>query len=239
MKRNNLTIEQIKNAFDMLDVCELVDVFNAYQKKTSENPFLIRENTPEELNNFFLSETPADIVARVTSGFYKQDGDYFTLRNDGTLITWSDDDIRGTVFDYAGISKYILNTGDTFNNDYLSEVVNVDIREEVEKVLRELDDNGDILDVYNGYVDASGNGETIYYMSDFNSKMSDYYSYEEVADMASIGSFSSYNDYFIVDGGSLESFDHLDDYIDIEELADYITEYQECFGVSELEKLFN
>ena len=53
------------------------------------------------------------------------------------------------------------------------------------------------------------------------------------------GCFNPSRDYFTFNGyGNLVSFDYASDYIDLDEIADYITEKEDCFGIGELEEVF-
>lgn len=239
MIKKNITPDHILTHFDYLDAFELVEIHNNYQRKTNpESPFIIYENNGEELNRYFENATPAEIIEAVSTKAYNFSADYFAKRADSTLTTFTDNDIRTTVFDYIHISQYIFDNCDPLGNDDIEKFIKFDLREEVENVIDKMDERGDLLELYNAYVDASGNGENIYYMSDFNSEMSDRFNYDEVADMASCGSFSSYDDYFIVDGGSLESFNCLGDYVEKDDIIQYVMDYSDGLGFSELEELF-
>lgn len=238
MRKNNITPEHIANAFDNLDVCELVDVFNEYQRKTnSEHPFIIHANTAEEINEQYKDSKPYSIILGVLSSSYNTGAEYFARRDDDTIVSYTSDAIRSTVFDYSRISQYIFENGDPLGNDYIEKLITVDIREEVERIIDEIEGDGELLELYEEYTNATGNGEPIYYMSDFNYKMRDY-DLLEVAEMASRGSFDSYHDYFMIEDGELTSFDCLDDYVDKNDIADYVTEYKDGLGFSDLEELF-
>ena len=237
MRKNNITPENISNAFDNLDICELVAIHNEYQNKANDNPFIIYENTPNNLDHYFVNSTPSAIVSSVTAGTYNSAGDYFAKCAGDTLKTFSSDEIRSTVFDYSRISQYIFENGDPLGNDYIEKLISVDIREEVERIIDEIEGDGELLELYEEYTNATGNGEPIYYMSDFNYKMRDY-DLLEVAEMASRGSFDSYHDYYMIEDGELTSFDCLDDYVDKNDIINYVTEYKDGLGFCNLEELF-
>lgn len=110
-------------------------------------------------------------------------------------------------------------------------------REEIRDEICDYLDDNITVGLANEYTDAVGNA-TIYEMDDFESEMS-CYSYAEVINMAQNGSFDDSDSYFTYDSYSINTFDSLDNEIDVSDMAEHCVENDEDFGDRRIRELLD
>ena len=111
----------------------------------------------------------------------------------------------------------------------------MDKQEQIKEYLKSLND-GELLSIYNEFSEASGY-EQVFTMDEFD-EICENMDASDIARRCFYGKFNPNDEYFIFNGyENFESSDYLDDFIDFDDIANYITRNDEDFdsdGIREI-----
>lgn len=111
----------------------------------------------------------------------------------------------------------------------------MDKQEQIKEYLKSLND-GELLSIYNEFSEASGY-EQVFTMDEFD-EICENMDASDIARRCFYGKFNPNDEYFIFNGyENFDSGDYLEDFIDFDELADYIIRNNEDFdsdGIREI-----
>lgn len=113
----------------------------------------------------------------------------------------------------------------------------MDKQKQIKEYLESLSD-GELLSIYNEY-SAAGGYEQVFTMDEFD-EICDGMTASDIACRCFYGKFNPNDEYFIFNGyANFESSDYLEDFIDLDDLADYCISNDEDFDDQEIRDILD
>lgn len=113
----------------------------------------------------------------------------------------------------------------------------MDKQEQIKEYLENLD-NSDLLSIYNEYASTTYDN-AIYTMDEFD-EICENMDASEIARRCFYGKFNPNDEYFIFNGyENFDSSDYLDDFIDFDDIANYIARNDEDFDSDEIREILD
>ena len=113
----------------------------------------------------------------------------------------------------------------------------MDKQDQIKEYLKGLNDS-ELLSIYNEFANETYNNN-IYLMDEFDD-ICESMDASDIACRCFYGKFNPNDEYFIFNGyANFESSDYLEDFIDFDELADYIVKSEEDFGDNDIREILD